>query len=152
MGSSTSKPVETKVFNSNTKINVGSSLINQLEQSIETDYIRSQYTEKFIEEQVSNKIDLLSNKINSEFQSNLLNSFNNNDQEEQDDTSYSKINHKIQNLQDQIITKDLKIFKINDEIIQSKQEIVNCLLNNKDKPLNCWDEVKNFEKFVNQLK
>lgn len=150
MGATASKPTETKVFTPATKINVGSSLINQLDSSIETDYIRSQYTEKYIQEEVSKRLDALSSKVNQEFQDNLKKSLKAEDEDE--NLSFSKINSELIKLNEKLTTKESSFLKLSDEVVKAKQEIVKCLKDNQGRPLNCWDEVKNFEKFVNELK
>ncbi|KAH3683074.1 hypothetical protein WICPIJ_005947 [Wickerhamomyces pijperi] len=150
MGATASKPTETKVFTPSTSINVGPSLINQLDNSIETDYIRSQYTEKYIQEEVSKRLDALSAKVDAEFQNNLKKSLKTEDEDE--NVSFSKINAGLIELNEKLTNKESSFLKLSEGVIAAKQEVVKCLQDNKGRPLNCWDEVKNFEKFVNELK
>jgi len=66
--------------------------------------------------------------------------------------SSTKLDSKISKLQEDLNKRESKFIKISNDVIKSKDEIVQCLTKNKEKPLNCWDEVKNFEKLVNEIK
>lgn len=43
-----------------------------------------------------------------------------------------------------------KILK-NQKFDDLKQNVIDCLEKNKDKPLNCWNEVKDFNKLIKDL-
>lgn len=149
MGVSASKPTETKVFTPSANIEYGQSLISNLEQSNETDYIRSQYNEIELEKRVNSKLDKLQKESDEFFQLKLSKALL--DKDEDPSISSSQINDKISELSKILDSKNSKFLKLNDNVLNSKSEIVNCLIKNKSKPLNCWDEVKNFEKLVNEL-
>ncbi|CCH41373.1 hypothetical protein BN7_912 [Wickerhamomyces ciferrii] len=152
MGASASKPTETKVFTPQTPVDFSPSLVSQLEKSVETDYTRSQYTEKYLEDKVNEKLDVLLKDSQLKFDETLKNSILNKDLEKDSNLSTSKIDEKISILQKNLNNKESKFIKLSDELIKSKESVSSCLIQNKEKPLNCWDEVKNFEKLVNELK
>jgi altered-inheritance-of-mitochondria protein 13 len=151
MGASASKPTETKVFAPSNNIQYGQSLIGELESSVESDYIRSQYTEIGLQKKVSEKLDTLAKKSNEFFDTTLKKSLLTKDTEEDKDLSSVQLNDKISQLSKVLESKNDKFLQLNDDVLKSKKEIVSCLIKNNKRPLNCWDEVKNFEKLVNEL-
>lgn len=66
--------------------------------------------------------------------------------------SNSQLDTKIEKLQEALNKRESKFVKLSKEVLNSKEEISQCLIKNKEKPLNCWDEVKKFEKLVNEIK
>lgn len=150
MGASASKPTETRIFTPKTQIDISQNLVNQLENSTETDYVRSQYTEKYLQDELAKRLDELSTKSNELFDKTLRSSVVTED--DTPDLTSSKLNSKIDELAKKINDKKEKFVQLNDEILDQKKEIVSCLIKNKNRPLNCWEEVKNFEKLVNNLK
>lgn len=144
-----SKPTETKVFTPQSKIEYGSGLIDQLEKGTESDFTRSQLTEIALEKEVSKRLDILSKESNEHFDKTLASALLTKDDNE--NVSSKKLNDKIIKLNKELKERESKFFKLSDDVLKSKKSIVSCLKQNQDRPLNCWDEVKNFEKLVNEL-
>lgn len=151
MGASASKPTETKVFTPKTNIELGPGLVGQLEQSIETDYARSQYTEKAFEAEVSKKLDRIAKEASEKFDQTIKDSLLTKDSEKDKTISSQLLDGKLTKLQQDLEKRESKFVKVPEEVTKTKSEIVECLIKNKERPLNCWDEVKKFEKLVNQI-
>ncbi len=81
----------------------------------------------------------------------MKNSILTKDSEKDKSLSSTQLDDKISKLQADLNKRESKFVKLSKEVINSKKEVVQCLIKNKDKPLNCWDEVKNFEKLVNGI-
>lgn len=170
MGSTASKPTETKVFTPSANIEIGSALINQLEQSIEvslssfitwreqdtntfvqTDYTRTQYTAKTFEAEVSKKLEQLSEEAQKKFESTVKGATLTKDSEKDQHISSADLTEKLAKFQGELEKKQSKFFKVTEELQRAKSDVVKCLITNKETPLNCWDEVKSFEKLVSQI-
>ena len=151
MGASASKSRETKSFAPSQNIQYGQGLVDALSQSTETDFSRSQSTEAALQKEVSRTLDSLTKESDSIFNFTLKNSLLQKDTDQDKDISSVEINNKINKLSKVLESKNDKFLKLTDDVIDQKKEIVNCLIKNSKQPLNCWDEVKNFEKLVNDL-
>lgn len=82
----------------------------------------------------------------------MKNSIISEDSEKDELLSNRQLDSKIAKLQADLDKRESKFIKLSKEVVNSKKEVVQCLIKNKDKPLNCWDEVKSFEKLVNEIK
>lgn len=145
MGSAASKP-ESKVFTPQAPVDLSASFLAHLENTLESDYTRAQYTEKYIQERVAKElarfeaeaIELFKKTTNDS----LLPADNSN-------VSVSASNDKLselsQNLQK---SAELLHFVLPESLKEAKALVLLCLKDNAGKPLNCWDEVVEFKKLV----
>lgn len=151
MGSSTSKPSETRVFQPKTPVDFSETLLSQLESSNETNFTRKQLGERFVEQRVSHRLSELEDETLKKFENKLDDSLIKKD-DENDQLTSQILNDKVGSLQQR-----LEAFKEKDDEKRSKfgnhpakQQLVTCLLENKGKPLNCYNQIENFKKLVEE--
>lgn len=152
MGSTTSKPTETKVFTPTSRVEYSQNLIGQLDSSIETDYTRSQYKEKYLQDEVNKRLAQASKESLAKLDKTLADSLLKEDTEKDSNLSHKSIDEKIAKLSNILNEKNSNFLTLSDDLIKSKEQVKTCLLDNKKHPLNCWEEVENFQKLVNSLK
>lgn len=152
MGSQPSKPGEVKVFQPQTQIEFSEALLAQLESSKESNFSRKQLADRYVEQRVSERLSELEEKTLKKFESKLESSLQKNEPTEGDDSSLSsnalnekieKLNKKLQIYQDKDTERSEKYAK-ND----TRTALHKCLLENKGKPLNCYQEIEQFKKLV----
>lgn len=97
------------------------------------------------------RLDQLTKEAEDKFNKTLKEAVVSKDSTEDAHLSSSVLSEKLTTFQKNLEEREAKFFTVTDELKQAKSDIVNCLVNNKDKPLNCWDEVKSFEKLVSQI-
>lgn len=155
MGSQPSKPDEVKVFQPQTQIDFSEALLAQLESSKESNFSRKQLAERYVEQKVSDRLSELEEDTLKKFESKLENSLLKNEPSEGDDSSLSSnaLNEKIESL-----NKKLQVFNDNDNSKSEKYSkdktrtaLHKCLLENKGKSLNCYQEIEQFKKLVLDL-
>lgn len=148
MGSSVSKS-ETKVFTPKAPVDFSASFLSHLENSQESDYTRSQYTEKYIQERVASELQKLEGEVVKKFQDSTSDALL---KEGDDKLSVASSNEKIANLT-KVLQDSAKLVQveISDDIKNARQSVIACLKDNQGKPLNCWDEVELFRKLVNSM-
>lgn len=73
-------------------------------------------------------------------------------QEETGGLSVALANEKIQSLS-KVLEENAKLSKVEvSETLKTKrQDVIQCLKDNKGKPLNCWEEVEQFKALVRDL-
>lgn len=148
MGSSASKP-ETKVFTPKAPVDYSASFLSHLENSQESDYTRAQYTESYIQERVASELKKLELDAINKYQASASDALLKDNEKA---VSYSSSNEKIAALSKtlQESTSLIKI-ELDDSIINARKAVIECLRDNKGKPLVCWDEVEQFKKLVHNL-
>lgn len=148
MGSSASKP-EAKVFTPAVPVEMSASFLAHLENSLESDYTRAQYTESYIQERVAKELAKIEAGAIEKFRTTVSDSLL---KEDGSKLSVSSSNDKIgaltKSLQDS--AKKVKL-ELPEAVLKSKQTVFQCLKDNAGKPLNCWDEVEEFKKLVHSL-
>ncbi|CAK7901778.1 MICOS complex subunit Mic19p [[Candida] anglica] len=149
MGASTSKP-ETKVFTPAAPVDFSASFLAQLENSTESDYSRSQYTEKYIQERVAAELKKLERETVSKFQGTLKESLDTDGKNAELDVKNT--NAKIEKLT-KILEANAQFFKVEVDanVAAARSNVISCLKENKGKSLNCWEEVDEFKKLVKQV-
>lgn len=152
MGSQLSKPDEVKVFQPQTQIDFSEALLAQLESSKESNFSRKQLAERYVEQRVSDRLSELEEDTLKKFENKLESSLLKNAASEGDDSSLSSnaLNEKIEKL-----NKKLQIFQERDDAQsvkfskdKTRSALHKCLLENKGKPLNCYQEMEQFKKLV----
>ncbi|EJS43891.1 aim13p [Saccharomyces arboricola H-6] len=170
MGANTSKvgastsTAQQQVYTPQTQIDFSQSLVSQLESSKETDYVTKENAEKFIEKKVSQRLSDLEVETLKKFESTLNNSLlSDDDNDAIDELSSSSLNRQIESLNkkltlfDQLELQKLEKYegakgksdnKKDDGNVSIKAKLTECLLANKGKPLNCYEEMEEFKKLV----
>lgn len=117
-------------------------LLSSLDSSTNSSITRSQSKEQYLQREISNK---LNNLINNE-KSIISNSIEINQSSENDNMLGSpELNSKLDKIHKILKSSDeAKISKSN-ELLEIEDNLNNCLLQNKGKPLNCWDLVQKFK-------
>lgn len=148
MGSSASKP-ETKVFTPKAPVDFSASFLSHLENSQESDYTRSQYTEKYIQERVAAELKKLESDAITKFQNATADALL---KEGEEKTSVASSNEKIAKLTE-VLQESAKLVQVelSSDIQSARQSVIACLKDNQGKPLNCWDEVEQFKKLVHSM-
>ncbi|ODQ78661.1 hypothetical protein BABINDRAFT_8910 [Babjeviella inositovora NRRL Y-12698] len=147
MGAHTSKPAaETKVLTPNTPVNFTASFLAQLENSAETDYTRSQNAEQYIQERIAQELRGLEAKAQQQFEGQLTSALLTKD--ENNDASSSALSEKLSKLTEKLQEAKFSAVGPSKTVLSAKQSVIQCLQDNKGKPLNCWDEVESFKKLV----
>lgn len=149
MGNTTSQ--QTKVFTPTTPVEFSSSFLAQLEGS-DSDYARSQYTEKYIQQRVSKELAKLEQEVKDKFKKRLDQSDKDASASADDSISFESSNERILKLT-KILEENIKLSQVesSDDVKNSRSSVVECLKNNHGKVLNCWDEVDTFRKLVKDL-
>ncbi|KAK6461957.1 hypothetical protein DFJ63DRAFT_207057 [Scheffersomyces coipomensis] len=149
MGSSTSKP-ETKVFTPSTPIDFSASFLSQLENSPESDYSRSQFTEKYIQERVAEELTKLEKQTIQSFQSTTKSALIPVD--DKPEFSVPSSNEKIERLTNLLKENaQLSAISIPEDVLKAKNEVIQCIKENPGKSLNCWEEIESFRKLAKDL-
>ncbi|CDO91988.1 unnamed protein product [Kluyveromyces dobzhanskii CBS 2104] len=153
MGAQPSKPAETKVYVPETPVNFESKLIAQIDNSTETDFTRSQKADRYLQEKVSAKLADLESEALKEFETKLRSSILPDDSKtESDKLSATLVNDKVDQLKNRLSKlQESHKSKSTENITKSKKTLTECLLKNKEKPLNCYDEVEQFKKSVLEI-
>lgn len=149
MGSTTSKP-EQKVFTPAAPIDFSASFLSQLENSKESDYSRSQYTEKYIQDRVQQELTKLERETILKFQDTVNDSIL--PEDPKDLISVEKSNEKITSLK-KLMQENIELTKVevSKEITNSRDLVLKCLKDNEGRSLNCWEEVQKFKQLVKDL-
>ncbi|CAH03057.1 Mic19p [Kluyveromyces lactis] len=153
MGAQPSKPAETKVYVPETPVNFESKLIAQIDNSTESDFIRSQKAERYLQEKVSAKLSDLESEALKEFETKLQSSILPDDSKSAGDALSTKlVNEKVDQLKVRLSKlQEAHKAKSTDKVTATKKTLTECLLKNKEKPLNCYDEVDQFKKAVLEI-
>lgn len=149
MGSAASK-TQSKVFTPESPIDFSASFLSQLESSQESDYSRSQYTEKYIQDRVQQELTKLEKEALIKFQQTTNDALLRD--AKPDDLSVPVSNEKISHLK-QLMQKNLDLTKVevSPSVQDARSKVVSCLRDNKGKTLNCWEEVEAFKALVKDL-
>lgn len=155
MGAQPSKPAETKVYVPETPVNFESKLIAQIDNSTETDFTRAQKAERYLQEKVSAKLADLEAEALKEFESKLSSSTLPDDSNSNSSTntlSTALVNEKVEQLKNRLAKlEESHKAKSTESVVATKNSLTECLLKNKEKPLNCYDEVEQFKKAVMEI-
>ncbi|QLQ78419.1 hypothetical protein HG537_0A06660 [Torulaspora globosa] len=149
MGSQPSKSGEVKVFQPQTQIDFSEALLAQLESSKESDYSRRQLAERYVEQRVSDRLAELEEDTLKKFENRLESSLLKGDSADEG-LSSAALNEKIEQL-----NQKLGLFQDRDDAQRTKyaendtrKALHKCLIENKGKPLNCYEEIEQFKKVV----
>lgn len=151
MGSQPSKPSDSVSFSMvGNNLNLSDDIIKRLAKSDETDFSRNEESERLLEKEVNKRLIQLEKETLKNFESHLETSLILSEIEPEplsSDTLDKKIEGlegKLQQLQ--ASQKDI----LDDEGKKIKADLLKCLVDNKGKPLNCYEYIQQFNKVVNQ--
>lgn len=146
MGLAASK-TETKVFTPSAPVEYSPLLLQQLENSPDTNYTRAQQSEKYIQDRVASELQKLEREAIAQFQESSKVAT-----ESAGGTSVAALNEKIDRLT-KTLEENAKQAQVtlSDEVKTARQAVVACLKSNKGRSLNCWDEVEHFKQLVHGL-
>lgn len=117
--------------------------------TVQSDYSRSQYTEKYIQERVASELKKLETETIAKFQDSLKQNVNRDDDNSTLDVKQT--NAKIDKLT-KVLEANSQFYKveIDPKLEELRKSVIQCLKDNGHKTLNCWDEVEAFKALVRQ--
>lgn len=137
------------MFTPSAPVDLSASFLAHLENSQESDYTRSQYTESYIQERVAKELTKLEAEAIEKFKKTASDSLL---PEDGSKLLVSSANDKIEALTKSLQDSAKKVkLQVPESLQKSKQTVLQCLKDNAGKPLNCWDEVEEFKKLVHGL-
>lgn len=151
MGSQPSKQETAVKFSMvGSNLNFSDDVLKRLVQSNETDFSRSEEAERLLEKEVNKRLIQLEKETLKNFENHLKTSLILSEIEPEPLTSGS-LDNKIQKLEEKLE----KLQSTQQDILgdngkKIREELLNCLIDNKGKPLNCYDYIQQFNKVVNQ--
>lgn len=116
---------------------------------MQSDYSRSQYTEKYIQERVASELKKLETETIAKFQDSLKQNVNRDDDNSTLDVKQT--NAKIDKLT-KVLEANSQFYKveIDPKLEELRKSVIQCLKDNGHKTLNCWNEVEAFKALVRQ--
>ncbi|SCU78931.1 LAMI_0A06590g1_1 [Lachancea mirantina] len=150
MGSQTSKPAETRVFTPQSQVDFTSTLLAQLENATEIDYTRQQLADKYLEQRVSEKLVQLEEETLKKFENKLNTSLLAENLGKENEISSHSLSDKVDALKQRLakLEQSHTSGTVSDATDKLQKAIVQCLVDNKGKPLNCYEEIQAFKKLT----
>lgn len=112
----------------------------------QSDYTRTQFSEKYIQERVTEELRKAEKKSSDAFRdviSKLANPAANPD-DPNDKLHATEIKQKLDEIKDKLATRSAR-GKLDEETGKAREAVINCFNNNQGKPLKCWAEVQEFK-------
>lgn len=144
MGSNSSKPAEPQVFLPKTPTEFSPSLVSRLDSAVESDYTRSQQEVTKVQQRVSEELSKLRDEGKAALKEALEKLPAPKDDGKDDSIS---IKSKLDDLRAKLEQAPAPV-QLSSEAKKARESLVKCFTDNKDRPLNCWDEVEAFKKVV----
>lgn len=131
-------------------LNFSDDVLKRLAQSNETDFSRNEEAERLLEKEVNKRLIQLEKETLKNFEDHLKASLILSEIEPEPLTS-SSLDNKIQRIEEKLE----KLQSTQQDILDDsgkkiREELLHCLIDNKGKPLNCYDYIQQFNKAVNQ--
>ncbi|CDK26670.1 unnamed protein product [Kuraishia capsulata CBS 1993] len=150
MGSSASKPQqEVKTFVPNTPVEFSSSLLAQLDSSLESDYTRQQYAETYIQKRVSAELSKLEKESQLKFDEGLKEALT--PKKDTSSVSVAGVSDKIDRITAALDAIEKAKPVKSADLKAAEAKVADCLRDNKGKPLNCWAEAEAFKKLSSAI-
>ncbi|ODQ67125.1 DUF1690-domain-containing protein [Nadsonia fulvescens var. elongata DSM 6958] len=148
MGAHFSKPAEdkTRVFFPSNSTQVSSEVLSTLGSSLESDYTRTQHTEKYIQDRVSEELAKIQTET-SQFLEQIKSKIPDTTEKSSAEGAFSsskEVREKLDALKDIIATRP-HILETDAETSQLRDAVVNCLNVKKNRPLDCYEIVEAFK-------
>ncbi|CCF57442.1 hypothetical protein KAFR_0C04510 [Kazachstania africana CBS 2517] len=134
-------------------IELSEEFLSKLNNSDDTDFSRREKLHKYIEERISDRLAEIEKLTLSDFNEKLENDLLKTDADSDTTLSSKILDEKINNLNTKIqlfesLDKDRKIKFIESDKDDIKNKLTQCLLENKGKPLNCYELMQQFKQLV----
>ncbi|KAH3900514.1 related to Altered inheritance of mitochondria protein 13, mitochondrial [Saccharomycodes ludwigii] len=151
---------KTLLFESTVPVNFSDAVLAQLESSTDSSYTKKQTAEKYIQERISKELNVLETETLEKFENKLNTSLLQSTPEEEELDKNGKLltsqhlNKKVTELNEHLnnlIQQRSSKFEKNEDLKKIKANLSQCLKDNQGKPLNCYDEIQNFKKIVNDV-
>lgn len=140
---------EVKVFKPNTPVNISPALLSQLISTKETDFTRQQLNEKYLEEKIAQLYAQREEETLKKFEDKLNNALLQDSGADDKVLSSNKVFKKVEYLKEKVMMLESRTEpKVNSKIMKAKMEVEECLLANKAKPLNCYEEIQKFKELT----
>lgn len=150
MSESTTKH-QPKVFLPTTPTEFTPSLLYKLESSLESDYTRSQYAEKFIQDRVKEELQKIQKESSESLKAALSEQKKETRTIESNGTANAnKLREQLQILKSKLDSRPV-VKSLDPEVAKVKESLIECFRMNKEKPLKCWGEVEAFKRSVGLL-
>jgi MICOS complex subunit MIC19 len=150
MGSTSSKvQTQEKVFLPKTPTEFSGSIIQKLDSSLESDYTRSQFTDKHIQDRVSSELKQLQGEA-ADFVNKATEKIAELTDERIGQHDSSSLRQRLEALQHKLDSRP-KRGALNEDTLQARDRVVECITKNRERPLNCKKEFSEFQSLVNAL-
>lgn len=131
-------------------LNLSDDIIKRLAKSNETDFSRNEESERLIENEVNKRLVQLEKQTLKNFEDQLETSLLLSDIGSEP-LSSSNLDEKVQKIEDKLTRlQATQQNKLDDEGKRIKNDLLKCLLDNKGKPLNCYEYMEAFNKIINR--
>lgn len=150
MGSTSSKvQTQEKVFLPKTPTEFSGSLIQKLDSTLESDYTRSQFTEKHIQDRVSSELKQLQLQA-ADLVSKASEKVTDISDDKLGQHDSKSLGERLDALQEKLNARP-KRGVLNEDTMEARDRLVECITTNRERPLNCKREFNEFQSLVNAL-
>lgn len=151
MGQSSSKPLNSKVYNT-PEVAVDKSLRSDLEANSETDTVRQLYSEKYIEDRVAERLYEERTAIEKQLQQNSSKIADISDAriEETGGIDSRELRKKVSELHKELTSRPLR-GQLDAEGKHAREKLVECLTKHKQQPLKCREVFAEFQNEVSRV-
>ncbi|CAL9736263.1 MICOS complex subunit Mic19p [Monosporozyma servazzii] len=151
MGSQPSKSSDSVSFSMvGNNLNISDDIIKRLAKSNETDFSRNEESERLLEKEVNKRLIQLEKETLKNFENHLETSLILSEIEPEP-LSSGNLDKKIETLEGRL--KQLQASQrdvLDDKGRKIEEDLLKCLVDNKGKPLNCYEYIQQFNKAVSQ--
>lgn len=141
---------EVKTFIPQTPVEFSAGLISTLDASNESTASRVAKKDQLVQAEVAKTLRQLqaekSQQLSDELQSKIL-------AQEQDSklVGSAELNAKLDKITQSLTQINASLVSKSPELVKVEEELTSCLINNKSKPLNCWDQIQAFKQLAKDI-
>ncbi|KAK6068918.1 MICOS complex subunit mic19 [Seiridium cupressi] len=155
MGASSSKPAggqASYVWKASGPVGVSQDVVESLQGSTETDTSRAQTLELAVQARVAEELKKLSSQESAALSAAQKKASEITDADSQKDAgpSHQSVSKEVEALRTRL-EKRKQLRDLPESVEKSRSEVVQCLIANDRRPLNCWKEVESFKEEVRRL-
>ncbi|KAI1851906.1 hypothetical protein JX265_008288 [Neoarthrinium moseri] len=155
MGASSSKPADgqtSHVWKASGPVGVSQDVVESLQGSTETDRSRAQTIELAVQARVAEELKKLTSQESEALKAAHKKASEITDAEAQKEAGNSRqrVSKEVEALRARL-EKRKQLRELPESVEKSRSEVVQCLIANDRRPLNCWKEVENFKEEVRRL-
>lgn len=137
-------PSEPKVFLPKTPIEFSNQLIGKLDSSVESDYTRSQYTDKHIQDLVNAELKKQQAEASKILKEQLEKASEVSEKKLQNLTDANGLKKKLAELKSKLESRP-KVAEWPADLSKSRESLIACLSSNQEKPLKCQEQFEEFK-------